>query len=125
APGSPLEIPLRAEFAPCLFTEAGDALFLVAPGTGHVLDANPLAETLTRTPRGQLVGRPAGEVLRHEQGVAEWLEVVRDGGAFHGRGGFLLGTDRPDVWLPVSLSVSCLRPPGGTALALLSARDRS
>jgi two-component system, cell cycle sensor histidine kinase and response regulator CckA len=116
---------LAGDLARALFLEAGDGLLIVEPLNERLLDVNPMAEKLTRLARDALLRLSLRDVLRHEAGSDEWLGTVRHTTTFHGQDGYLLRTDRPPGWLPVSLSISRLHPPGAAPLALLTVRDRS
>lgn len=107
-----------------LFMEAGDALLIVEPFSERLLDANPMAQRLTRLSRDELLHRSLREVVRHELGASDWLDAVHKTATFHGRDRYLLATDRPDVWVPISLTIARLHPPGTSPLALFTARDQ-
>jgi PAS domain S-box-containing protein len=111
--------------ARCLFNEAGDALIIVDPTSERIVEVNEMTIRLTRLPREALLRQSIRSLLAHEQGHDSWLEAARSSGIFHGRDGFLLRTDRPDVTLPVSISVSRLHPGTGEVWALFTVRDRS
>jgi PAS domain S-box-containing protein len=121
---SPLSSP-APDLARTLFDEAGDALFLVDPVAHRVLDANPMAQRLSEFSRAELLGRTITDLLRHEQAAEDWLRGVRRTTTYHGRDGFLLRCKRPGVWVPVSVSIARLHPPGGKPLALFTVRDQS
>src|SRR4051812_18534424 len=97
-----------SELAQALFNEAGDGLLIVDPASGQVLEVNPPLLRLTRLRPAALLGQPVTELIRHEEGQSDWLEAARVTRAYHGHDGFLLATDHPEVWLPISLSVSRL-----------------
>jgi PAS domain S-box-containing protein len=113
----------QGELAQALFTEIGDALFLIDPDTDRLVEVNPCAERITGFPRAELLQFAATHLFRFE--VAGGLQRLR--GAFtktmvfHGQDGFLLRT-REEAWVPVSLTVSRLHLAPKT-LGLIIARD--
>ncbi len=110
--------------AGALFHEAGDGLVVVSPSTERVLDANVKACELSELSRAELLQLPVRGLIRHEQEWQDWLQPVRQTITYHGKDGFLLRTRDPGRWVPVSVSISRLHPPGGEALALFTLRDR-
>jgi PAS domain S-box-containing protein len=114
-----------SDLARALFHEAGDALFIVDPRSQQVLAVNPMALKLTRLSREALLQFSYREVIRHLRNADDWHDSVRQTILFHGQDGFLLRTDRADVWVPVSVSISRLHVAGCEPLALFTVRDRT
>lgn len=110
--------------ASSLFQESGDGLLVVDPATERVLDANPMACQLSEFPREELLRLNIRALIKHEQEWQEWLLPVQQTLTFHGKDGFLLRTRRTEVWIPVSVTISRLHPPGGDTVALFTLRDR-
>src|SRR5437588_4670530 len=104
-----------------LFEAAADALFLLDPGPGTVLDANPEAERFTSLARADLLRLPLGALLRHrtEDGLARLFEALRGGWPLRIARGYRL-RDAGGAGRAVSLTLSPL--PGPRPLALLAAR---
>jgi PAS domain S-box-containing protein len=113
----------QAELAQALFTEIGDALFLLDPDTDQLVEVNPVAERITGFSRAELLRSPATHLFRFEAaGGAQRLKgAFVKTMVFHGQDGFLLRT-RDDSWVPVSLTVSRLHVAPKT-LGLIIARD--
>ena len=108
-----------------LFQEAGDALLLIDPISERLVDANPKACQLSEFSREELLHFSIRQLLKHEQDWQDWLQPVQQTLTFHGKDGFLLRSRQPGRWIPVSITISRLHPPGGSALALFTLRDRS
>jgi PAS domain S-box-containing protein len=113
-----------AELAMTLFQEAGDALFLVNPDNDAIVDANPVAERLSRFSCSELLRTKAAYLFRSEiqGGMNRLRSATNKTGAFHSQEGFLLRTKEDSVWIPVNLTVSRLhvRP---HPMGLITARD--
>jgi PAS domain S-box-containing protein len=111
--------------AEALFREAGDALFLIEPDTGQIIEVNPTAERLSGFSREQLLSMQTSWLLKAE-GLEEHvglLEAHRHTGLFHARDGFLMRTRDSDVWVPVNLTITRLHVKPRT-LGLITARDQ-
>jgi PAS domain S-box-containing protein len=113
----------QAELAQALFSEIGDALFLLDPDTDRLLEVNPVALRLTGCSRAELLDFPATHLFRFETpGGAQRLKgAFTKTMIFHGQDGFLL-RGRDEAWVPVSLTVSRLHLAPKT-LGLIIARD--
>jgi PAS domain S-box-containing protein len=113
----------RAELARALFTEIGDALFLLDPESDRLFDVNPFAERITGFSRAELLQFPATHLFRFEAagGGRRLRGAFAKTTTFHAEDGFLLRT-RDGVWVPVSLTVSRLHVAPKT-LGLIIARD--
>jgi PAS domain S-box-containing protein len=113
----------QAELAQALFTEIGDALFLLDPDTDQLVEVNPCAERITGFTRSDLLRFSATHLFRYEVagGVQRLRGAFTKTMVFHGQDGFLLRT-REDAWVPVSLTVSRLHVAPKT-LGLIIARD--
>src|SRR5262245_14225641 len=111
--------------AHALFEEAGDALFLLDPHDGSIMDANPVAQRLSGMTREELRGQSTTYLFRHEGqgGMGRLRGALKETQLVHGLDGFLLRPHRGGVWVPVSRSITRLhvepRP-----LGLITARDR-
>src|SRR5947209_4213239 len=116
--------PHLEEIGQVLFEEAGDALFLLDPKSGQILDANPMAEKLSGFPLAELRGKRATDLFRSEaQGGLERMEhAAKRTGTFHSQEGYLLRHQRDGVWVPVNLTITRLHVQSGT-LGLITARD--
>ncbi len=112
-----------AELAQALFSEIGDALFLLDPETDQLIEVNPVALRLTGYARSELLGFSAPHLFRFEApGGAQRLRgAFTKTMVFHGQDGFLLRT-KGDAWVPVGLTVSRLHVAPKT-LGLVIARD--
>ncbi|QJW94876.1 hybrid sensor histidine kinase/response regulator [Frigoriglobus tundricola] len=112
-----------AELAQALFSEIGDALFLLDPETDQLIEVNPVALRLTGYARAELLGFSAAHLFRFEApGGAQRLRgAFTKTMVFHGQDGFLLRT-KGDAWVPVGLTVSRLHVAPKT-LGLIIARD--
>jgi PAS domain S-box-containing protein len=110
--------------ARALFEESGDALFLFDPDTDTLLDVNSMGQRLTGFPLRELLGRPMAKLFSFggPGGLTRLHEVAGKTKAFHSQEGYFLCTARPNVWIPVNLTVSRLHVRPRT-LALLTARD--
>src|SRR5579864_698678 len=119
-PAAPLE-----GLAEALFQEAGDALFLIDPATGHILDVNPTAQRLSGQARQELLGEPISQLLQPEGSeTTESLEdAYRYSTAFHARDGFLLHNSSEGVWIPVNVTIARLHVKSGV-LGLITVRDQ-
>jgi PAS domain S-box-containing protein len=110
--------------AQALFEESGDALFLIDPESDRCIDSNSKAQRLTGLPLRKLLNKTTGDLLCY--GGAGGLErprrVMGKSSTFHSQEGYFLFTARPDVWIPISLTVSRLHVKPKT-VALLTARD--
>jgi len=113
----------QAELAEALFTEIGDALFLLDPDTDQLVEVNPVAERLTGFPREELLTLAATYLFRFDApgGVQRLKGAFAKTMAFHGQDGFLLRA-RDGSWVPVSLTVSRLHVEP-KPLGLIIARD--
>jgi PAS domain S-box-containing protein len=113
----------QAELAQALFSESGDALFLLDPDTDLLVEANPVAERITGFARADLLRCSATYLFRFEAGggTQRLKGAFTKTMVFHGQDGFLLRT-RDDAWVPVSLTVSRLHLAPKT-LGLIIARD--
>jgi PAS domain S-box-containing protein len=113
-----------AELAMTLFQEAGDALFLVNPEHDAIVDANPVAERLSRFSCSELLRMKATYLFRSEVqgGMNRFRHATNKTGVFHSQEGFMLRTKQDGVWIPVNLSISRLhvRP---HPLGLITVRD--
>jgi len=107
-----------------LFQEAGDALLLIDPLSERLVEANPKACQLSEFSREELLHFTIRQLIKHDQDWQDWLQPVQQTLTFHGKDGFLLRSRLPGQWLPVSLTISRLHPPGGSTLALFTLRDR-
>jgi PAS domain S-box-containing protein len=113
------------ELAQTLFEEIGDALLLFDPQTEVVLEANPMAQRLTRFADEALVGKPLAALFRSEVpgGLDNLRRSLRMTQTFHSQEGFFLA--RADgSWLPVNLTITRLHH-RARPLGLLLARDIS
>jgi PAS domain S-box-containing protein len=109
--------------AQALFEESGDALFLFDPETEQLLDVNSKAQRLTGFPLRDLLRMPMTELFRFgAAGLDRVREAASKTGTFHSQEGYFLRTVRPDVWIPINLTVARLHVKPKT-LALLTARD--
>jgi two-component system, cell cycle sensor histidine kinase and response regulator CckA len=112
------------ELSQALFQESADALFLLDPTSGRLLDVNPVALRLTGFNRSEILEFPASYLFRseHQGGRTRLRGAVHQTMIFHAKDGYLLRTTNDGVWIPVNLSVSRLhvRP---RALALITIRD--
>jgi two-component system, cell cycle sensor histidine kinase and response regulator CckA len=113
----------QAELAQALFSESGDALFLLDPETDQLVEVNPVAQRMTGYSRSELLGLSASYMFRFEApgGMQRLKGAFTKTMAFHGQDGFLLRT-KDDAWVPVSLTVSRLHLAPKT-LGLIVARD--
>ncbi|MFL5244378.1 MAG: ATP-binding protein [Gemmataceae bacterium] len=113
-----------AELARALFEESGDALFLLHPDTGQILDVNPVALQLSEYSREQLLAMQVTYLFRSEGqgGLNQLKQATRKSGIFHSQEGYLLRTQRDGHWIPVNLTIARLhiKP---TPLGLITARD--
>ncbi|HEV3259046.1 MAG TPA: PAS domain S-box protein [Gemmataceae bacterium] len=112
------------EIAQALFEEAGDALFLLEPKSGQILDANPMALKLSGFPIEDLRRKRATDLFRSEaQGGLERMQhAAKRTGTFHSQEGYLLRHQHDGVWIPVNLTITRLHLESGT-LGLITARD--
>ena len=112
------------ELAQAFFQESADALFLLDPEAGRLMDVNPVALRLSGFGRSEILKFPTSYLFRSEvRGGRDRLRsAVGKTMAFHGQDGFLLRTSKDGVWIPVNVSISRLhvRP---RVLALITARD--
>jgi PAS domain S-box-containing protein len=110
--------------AQALFEESGDGLFLFDPETEQLLDVNSKAQRLTGIPLRDLLHRPMTELFRFGRDPS--LQKLRDAatqtGTYHSQEGYFLRTVRPDVWVPINLTVARLHVKPRT-LALVTVRD--
>src|SRR5262249_17403097 len=94
------------------------------PDTGQLLDTNATAQRLTGLPLCELLRLPIEEVLSFgdPSGMQRLRQATSKSSAFHAQEGNSLRTIRPDVHIPVNVTVARLhsRP---TTLALITARD--
>ena len=99
----------QAELAQALFSEIGDALFLLDPDTDQLLEVNPVALRLTGFTRAELLAMSAAYLFRFEAagGLQRLKGAFTKTMVFHGQDGFLLRT-KDEAWVPVSLTVSRL-----------------
>ena len=113
----------QAELAQALFTEIGDALFLLDPETDRLIEINPVALRLTGYSRAELLGLSIAYLFRFDApGGAQRLKgAFTKTMAFHGQDGYLLRT-KDKAWVPVGLTVSRLHVAPKT-LGLIIARD--
>ncbi len=113
----------QAELAQALFSEIGDALFLLDPETDRLLEVNPMALRLTGFSRAELLDFPATHLFRFEAagGNQRLRGAFSKTMVFHSQDGFLL-RGKDDAWVPVSLTVSRLHVEPKT-LGLIIARD--
>jgi PAS domain S-box-containing protein len=105
-----------------LFEEAGDALYLFDPDTDQLLDVNPMAERLSGFSRAELLNRQMGWCFRFPGTPGRLRQAGATSGVFHSQEGFLLRTNKDDVWIPVNLTVARLHVRPKT-LAMITARD--
>ncbi len=111
------------DLAEALFEESGDALFLFDPETDQVLQVSRVAEQLTGFSRQELLAMQATSLFRHGgKGRAAVQSAAARTGIFHSQEGYTLRTNRPDVWIPVNLTITRLHVRPRT-LALITARD--
>jgi PAS domain S-box-containing protein len=110
--------------AQALFEESGDGLFLFDPETEQLLDVNSKAQRLTGIPLRDLLQMPMVELLRlgRDADLQQLRDAATQTGSFHSRDGYFLRTVRPDVWIPVNLTVARLHVKPKT-LALVTVRD--
>jgi len=112
------------ELARALFEESGDALFLLNPDSGQIVDVNPIALKLSEYSREQLLAMQATYLFRSEGqgGINRLNQATRKSGIFHSQEGFLLRTQRDGHWIPVNLTITRLhiKP---MPLGLITARD--
>jgi PAS domain S-box-containing protein len=109
--------------AQALFTEIGDALFVLDPESDRLIEVNPVALRLTGFARAELLDYPATHLFRYESpGGGQRLKgAFTKTMFFHGQDGYLMRT-KSGVWLPVSVTVSRLHVEPKT-LGLIIARD--
>ncbi len=113
----------QAELAQALFSESGDAMFLLDPDTDQLVEVNPVAERITGFARAELLRSPAAYLFRFEAagGLQRLKGAFTKTVVFHGQDGFLLRT-KDGAWVPVGLTVSRLHVAPKT-LGLIVARD--
>jgi len=113
----------QAELAQALFSELGDALFLLDPDTDRLIEVNQAALRLTGYTRRELLDFSATHLFRFEApgGVQRLKGAFTKTMVFHGQDGFLLRA-KDEAWVPVSLTVSRLHVAPKT-LGLIIARD--
>src|SRR5580704_12297657 len=90
--GPPVEALPAFKLARTLFAAVGDALLVVDPATQRLLDANPMAEKLSRQSPDQLSILGLREVIRHELGADDWLTSLQQPTPCSHRDGFLFRT---------------------------------
>jgi two-component system, sensor histidine kinase and response regulator len=117
-------VPLEG-VAEALFQEAGDALFLIDPESGRILDVNPTAQRLTGLGRSELLQISISQLIQSEGSDAPdcLQDAYRDSTAFHARDGFLLCNSSDGVWIPVNVTVARLHVRSGV-LGLITVRDQ-
>jgi PAS domain S-box-containing protein len=111
------------ELAQTLFEEIADALVLFDPETEAVLEANPMAQRLTRFSYEALLSKNLTTLFRSEVrgGLDNLRRSLRATQTFHSQEGFLMA--RADgSWLPVNLTITRLHHRTRT-LGVLLARD--
>src|SRR5262245_31139921 len=111
-----------AGLARALFEESDEALFLIDPETGQVLDANAAAQRMCGLSLRAILDSPVHDLFRSEGGerlVAFPISGRKLSVAYADRGGLLFGHD--DVTVPVDLTVTRLAVQP-RALALLQPR---
>lgn len=113
----------QAELAQALFSEIGDALFLLDPDNDRLIEVNQAALRLTGYSRRELLDFAATHLFRFEApgGVQRLKGAFTKTMVFHGQDGFLL-RGKDEAWVPVSLTVSRLHVAPKT-LGLIIARD--
>jgi PAS domain S-box-containing protein len=110
--------------AQALFEESADALFIVDPETGQLLDANSMAQRLTGLPLRELLRMEVTDLFRsrNDSHLDEMIQASRQTRVFLSQPGYSLRTTQDGIWVPVLLSVSRLRVKP-TTLGLVTARD--
>lgn len=130
-PGASLKaVPAPRSFEPleglaqALFEESADALFIVEPETGQLLDANSMAQRLTGLPLRELLRMEVTQLFRskNDSHLGNLIQAARQTRVFLSQPGYYLRTTQTGVWVPVDLSVSRLRVKP-TTLGLVTARD--
>src|SRR5438132_4714461 len=116
--------PNLGEIAQALFEEAGDALFLLDPQSGQILDANAMAQKLSGFPVEELRRKRTADLFRSgaEGGVDRMQHAARRTGTFHSQEGYLLRHQGDGTWIPVNLTVTRLHAASVT-VGLITARD--
>jgi two-component system, sensor histidine kinase and response regulator len=111
--------------AEALFREAGDALFLIDPETGRILNVNPTAQRLSGFSRDELLEMTVSELLVAEasESAGRLQDAYRNSTSFHARDGYLLRTNQDGVWIPVNVTISRLHVKSGI-LGLITVRDQ-
>jgi PAS domain S-box-containing protein len=111
--------------AEALFQEAGDALFLIDPENGRILNVNPTAQRLSGFSRGELLEMTASDLLVAEASSSTGVlqDAYRNSTSFHARDGYLLRTHQEGLWIPVNVTISRLHVKSGV-LGLITVRDQ-
>ncbi len=75
----------HAEISRCLFAASADAILIVDPGTGQMLEVNDATVRITESAREQLLGRNLATVLSTEglMSVDQLLATALSPGSFH------------------------------------------
>ncbi len=106
-----------------LFQEAGDALFLFDPDNDKLMAVNPIAERLTGLGRQELLAKPMTYWFRFSgKGKERLRHAAAHSEIFHSQEGFLLRTNKSDVWIPINITIARLHVEP-KPLALITARD--
>jgi PAS domain S-box-containing protein len=117
---------LRDELGITLFEEAGDALFLFDPVGETILDANPMAESLSGFSHEEFLGAQVDYLFRStiSEVGQRFRKALKNTVRFHSQEGFLLRQKKEGSWIPVNLTVTRLHVQART-LGLITARDIS
>jgi PAS domain S-box-containing protein len=111
--------------AEALFQEAGDALFLIDPESGRILNVNPTAQRLSGLSRDELLQMAVSELLVAESANSGGglQDAYRSTNSFHARDGYLLRTHQIGLWIPVNVTIARLHVKSGV-LGLITVRDQ-
>ncbi|HEV3145303.1 MAG TPA: ATP-binding protein, partial [Gemmataceae bacterium] len=111
--------------AEALFREVGDALYLIDPESGRILDVNPTAQSLSGFTHDQLLEITVSDLLvaESQDPQSRLQDACRFSKSFHARDGYLLRSSQNGVWIPVNVTVSRLHVKSGV-LGLITVRDQ-
>ena len=111
------------EVANALFRESGDAVVVVDPADLRIIDVNSVVTRFTDLARDTLLGSHLPELVQSENRDSDGFETIRQTQTFHSRDGYRLRTQRPDLWIPVSVTISRLHFLNASPLGLVTLRD--